>query len=701
MDIMRTSLLSVLVITLIIAGCTMFQPNPFFQEWNTPHGTPPFSQIKEFHYLPAFKAAFKQQQEEVEAIVTNTAPPTFSNTIEALDYSGALLNKVDGVFYNLRSAHTNDNLQAIAKTISPIRSKHRDDIYLNEALFERIKAVYSQKDQLDLNTEQAMLLEETYKAFVRGGANLSPEKKARFREINEKLSMLSLQFGENVLKENNRFELVIEDKKNLAGLPESVIQAASETATERGHEGKWVFTIHKPSLIPFLQYSEKRNLRKKMFNAYIMKGDHDDELDNKKILAEMAALRVEKAHLLGYPTHAHFILEENMAQDPKGVYELLDKLWSPALKMAQKEAGALQEMIDKEGGNFKLEPWDWWYYTEKLRKAKYDLDEDELRPYFQVDNVREGVFKVANKLYGITFTPRDDIEVYHEDVKVFELKEADGTHIGILFVDYFPRASKRGGAWMNSYRKQQRINGEMITPIIVNVGNFTKPTADKPALISLDETLTLFHEFGHAMHGLLSNCTYYSLSGTSVSRDFVELPSQIMEHWALEPEVLKMYAKHYKTGEPIPDALIKKIKASSQFNQGFATVEYLAASYLDMFWHTMKEAEIKNVNQFEDKVLNKIGLIPEIESRYRSTYFQHIFAGGYSSGYYSYIWSEWLDCDAFEAFKETTLFDKKTATAFRENILAKGGTEEPMNLYVKFRGRKPKIEPILENRGLL
>ncbi len=694
-------LLSVFALTLIMTGCNLFQPNPFFQEWETPHGTPPFSQINEAHYMPAFKAAFKQQQEEVEAIVKNTGPPTFRNTIEALDYTGSLLKKVDGVFYNLRSAHTNDNLQAIAKTVSPMRSKHRDDIYLNEALFERIKTVYAQKNQLDLNTEQTTLLEETYKAFVRGGANLEPEKKSRFREINEKLSLLSLQFGENVLKENNRFELVIEDAAGLAGLPDGVIQAAEETASERGHEGKWVFTIHKPSLIPFLQYAEKRDLREKMFNAYIMKGDHDDELDNKKLLAEMAALRVERAHLLGYPTHAHFILEENMAQDPEGVFGLLDKLWNPALKMAQKEADALQAMIDKEGGNFKLKPWDWWYYTEKLRKEKFDLDEDDLRPYFQVDNVREGVFKVANKLYGITFTPRDDIEVYHEDVKVFELKEADGTHIGMLFVDYFPRASKRGDAWMNSYRKEYRINDEMVTPIIVNVGNFTKPTADTPALISLDEALTLFPEFGHALHGLLSNCTYYSLSGTSVARDFVELPSQIMEHWALEPEVLKMYAKHYKTGEVISDALVKKIKASSQFNQGFATIEYLAASYLDMAWHTLEEPVQPDVNAFEDKVLNEIGLIPEIESRYRSTYFQHIFAGGYSSGYYSYIWSEWLDCDAFEAFKETSLFDNKTATAFRTNILARGGTEEPMKLYIKFRGRKPKIEPILENRGLL
>lgn len=685
---------------ILLWSCSKTTQNPFFTEWKTPYQTPPFDRIKEGHYLPAFEEGMKQQRQEIAAIVANTAPPTFENTVVALDNSGALLTKVSNVFFNMTSANTNDSLQSIAKRLAPMLSKHQDDILLNEKLFQKIKAVYQQKDQLGLDAEQNMLLEKYYKDFVRGGADLNEAQKAQLRQINEELSVLSLQFGDNVLKEDNTFQLVIEQDADLAGLPDNVKTAAAEAAKERGKEGKWVFTLHKPSLIPFLQYSEKRDLRERMLKAYINRGDNNNEFDNKKILARIAALRVKKAKLLGYKTHADFVLEENMAKTPDAVYNLLNQLWEPALTMAKKEADELQSMIYAGGHNFKLAPWDWWFYAEKVKKAKYDLDEEMLRPYFKLENVIAGVFMVANRLYGITFDERKDIPTYHPDVKVFEVKEADGSHVAILFVDYFPRASKRGGAWMSEYRQQFKLDGRMITPVICNVGNFSKPTADKPSLLSFEEVSTLFHEFGHALHGLLSNCTYQRLSGTNVARDFVELPSQIMENWASEPAVLKMYAKHFETGEAIPDELIEKIKNSSKFNQGFATVEYLAAAFLDMDWHTLTDTVEVDPIAFETQSLNRIGLIPEIVVRYRSPYFRHIFAGGYSAGYYSYIWAEVLDADAFQAFKETNIFDQERAQAFRENILARGGTEDPMVLYRRFRGAEPTIDALLEKRGL-
>jgi peptidyl-dipeptidase Dcp len=675
--------------------------NPFFADFDTPYGVPPFAKIEEEHYVPAFKEGIKQEKAEIDAIANNSEIPTFANTIEALEGTGDLLRRVSDTFGVLNESMTNDKMQAIDEEMAPLRSKHRDDMMLNAKLFQRVKSVYEQKDDLDLTTEQAMLLDKYFKDFIRGGANLEEDKKARFREINEELSLLSIKFGQNVLKETNRFEMKIEEEEDLAGLPEVVISAAAETAADRGHEGTWVFTIHKPSLIPFLQYSEKRELREKIFKAYIDKGNHNDELDNKAILSKMAALRVERANLLGYRTHAHYVLEENMAKVPENVYSLLDQLWKPALKMAKKEAEELQSMIEKEGEDFKLEAWDWWYYTEKLKKAKYDLDEEMLKPYFELNNVRNGAFYLANKLFGIQFIERHDIPKYHEDAKVFEVKEADGSHVGILYTDYYPRASKRGGAWMNAIQKQSRLGGVDVYPIITNNGNFPKPTGDKPALISSEDVGTLFHEFGHALHGLLSDSTYNRLSGTSVPRDFVELPSQIMENWVFEPEVLKAYAKHYETGEVIPQELIDKLKKTGTFNQGFATVEYLAASYLDMDWHTLEDTGLQDAEKFETESMSHIGLIPEIVVRYKSPYFNHIFSGGYSSGYYSYIWAEVLDSDAFQAFKETSLFDQKVATAFRENVLAKGGTEDPMTLYVRFRGAEPSVEPLLKKRGLM
>ena len=674
--------------------------NPFFSEFSAPFGVAPFEKIKTEHYLPAFKEGIKRQQAEIEAITGNPQKANFENTIAALEKSGHLLTTVRGVFYNLNAANTNKEMQAVAKKVAPLLSKQRDDIRLNEKLFARIKDVYDHLEQSKLTSEQKRLVQKYYKDFVRGGANLGPKEKERFREINKKLAMLTLQFGENVLKENNRFEMVLDKKEDLAGLPQNVIHAAAKAAKERGHEGKWVFTLHKPSLIPFLQYSKKRALREKMFKGYIMRGDHDDELDNKKILAKIVSLRVERANLLGYKTHADFVLDDNMAKNPANVYKLLNQVWQPALAKAKAEARDLQKMIDKEGQHFKLQPWDWWYYAEKLKKEKYAVDDEILRPYFKLENVRDGAFEVAHRLYGITFTERSDIPKYHEEVKAFEVKEADGSHIGILFTDYFPRASKRGGAWMEAFRKQSAIAGKEVSPIIYNVCNFSRPTADKPALLSFDEVLTLFHEFGHALHGLLSKGTYPLLTGTSVARDFVELPSQIMENWASEPQVLKMYARHYKTGQPIPDELITKIRNSAHFNQGFATTEFMAAAYLDMDWHTITDTTIKDVHAFEQAAMNKIGLIPEIVVRYRSPYFRHIFAGEYSSGYYSYLWAEVLDADAFQAFKEEGLFNKKRAQAFRENVLARGDSEDPMVLYKRFRGQEPSIEPLLKRRGL-
>jgi peptidyl-dipeptidase Dcp len=702
---MRRILFVLAVIVFVAAGCakkTVETPaaNPFFTEFNTPFGVPPFDQIKTEHFMPAFEKGIADQRREIEAMAKNGEPPTFANTLEALDRSGTLLKKVGAVFNNLNSSNTNDQLQQIAKDVAPKLAKHEDDIALDPGLFARVKAVYEGRDKLTLTPEQSRLLEKTYKAFVRGGANLSPDKQARLRQVNGELSVLTVKFGENILKENNAFELVIEKDADLAGLPPAVVSAAAETGKDRGKPGKWVFTLAKPSLIPFLQYSDKRDLREKMFKAYIRRGNNGNELDNKANAVKIASLRVERANLLGYKTHAAYVLEENMAKTPETVYAFLEKIWKPAVSRAKAEASEMQALIIKEGRDFKLQPWDWWFYAEKLRKAKYDLDDSALRPYFQLENVRNGAYTVANKLYGLTFTERTDIPKYQEDVRVFEVKDADGSHLGILYVDYYPRPNKEGGAWMSNYREQSIRDGRDIRPVIVNNGNFSKPTAGEPALISLEEARTLFHEFGHALHGLLTKCTYESLSGTNVRRDFVELCSQVMENWATDPAVLKMYAKHYKTGEPIPDALIEKINRSQFFNQGFETVEYVAASFLDMDWHTITEAREIDPLKFEAESMARIGLIPEIVTRYRTTYFNHIFSGGYSAGYYSYIWAAVLDSDAFEAFKETSLFDQATARSFRTNILERGDSEDPMVLYKRFRGREPRIEPLLKKRGL-
>ncbi|MGK9475434.1 M3 family metallopeptidase [Melioribacter sp. OK-6-Me] len=671
--------------------------NPLLKEWNTPFGTPPVDEIKDEHFLPAIKYAVELQKKEIEAIASNSEEPTFENTIEAMEKSGSMLDRVSRLFDALNEANTNEKLQKAAREITPILTRHEDDIYLNEKLYKRVKVLYEKKESLGLNPEQMRLLEFYYKDFVRSGADLPPEKKEELRKINEEISSLALKFSENLLKETNAVALVIDNKEDLVGLPKSVIQLAAENASAKGYEGKWVFTLQKPSWIPFLQYSPKRELREKLFKAYIKRGNNNNEYDNKEIIARIVSLRVKRANLLGYKTHADYVLEVNMAKTPDRVYKFLHELWTPALKRAKSEVKQMQKIIESEGNNFKLQAWDWWYYAEKLKREKYNLDEEMLRPYFKMENVLKGAFEVASKLYGIKFIERNDIQTYHPDVKVFEVVDENDKHIGIFYTDYYPRDGKRSGAWSSSFRVQTNIDGNFVTPLVYNVGNFSKPTADKPALMSVDEVNTLFHELGHALHSLLSNTTYHRTKW--VPRDFVELPSQIMENWALEPEVLKLYAKHYKTGEPMQDELIAKIENSKLFNQGFETVEYLAAAFLDMDWHTLTDTAIYDVEEFEKKCFDKLGKIPEIESRYQTTNFAHI-VGGYSAGYYSYIWSAVLDADAFEAFKEKgDLFDKETANAFGK-LLAKGGTKEPMQLYIEFRGREPKVDALLKRRGL-
>jgi peptidyl-dipeptidase Dcp len=701
----KLTFVSFIILIMTLVSCNKNEPcnsdNPLLCSYNTPFEVPPFEKIQNKHFKPAFEEAIKQHNDEIAAIVNNTEAPTFENTVAALDFSGILLEKIGSVFYNLNSANTNDSIQQIAQEVSPMLSAHEDEILFNAQLFSRIKAVYDQKSTLKLTPQQDRVLSETYKDFISGGAGLDSINKEKLGKINSELSVLTLKFGQNLLAETNAYKLTIDNKNDLEGLPQGLIDAAAEDAAKDGKAGKWVFTLNNPSVMPFLQYSAKRDLREKMFRAYMMRGNNGNDKDNKALINQIANLRLQRAKLLGYTDHASLVLDRNMALNSQNVYNLLNQLWEPALKRAKGEMADLQSFIDKEGKSFKLEAWDWRYYAEKVRKEKYDLDEEQLKPYFKLENVREGIFQVANKLYGLQFSEINDIPKYHPDVVAYEVKNSNGSHLAVLYLDFFPRESKRGGAWMTSYRDQYKKDGQNISPIISLVCNFTKPTADKPSLLTLDEVETFFHEFGHGLHGMLSNCTYRSVSGTSVSRDFVELPSQIMENWAVEPEVLALYAKHYKTGEAMPASIIEKMEKSQYFNQGFATVEYLAASFLDMGFHTKSDTASFNVVDFEKATLDKINLMPEIISRYRSTYFNHIFAGGYSAGYYSYVWAEILDADAFDAFKQKGIFDPSMAKAFRENILEKGGSEDPMVLYKRFRGAEPQITPLLKRRGLL
>jgi peptidyl-dipeptidase Dcp len=675
--------------------------NPFFKEWNTPFKTTPFNEIKNEHFLPAIEEGIRIHNQEIEKIVNNSEKPTFKNTIEALELSGELLNRVDLTFQNLNSANTNSEMQEISKKIAPLLAKHTDEVNLNEKLFARIKTLYNEKSRLRLTKEQTVVLNNYYSDFVRGGVNLKPKAKERFKKINEELAVLGIKFGENILNETNAYIMAVDKKEDLAGLPQSVIQEAADKAKSKGLEGKWAFTLQKPSLIPFLQFAENRELREKLYKAYINRGNNNDQYDNKENVLKLVRLRLERSRLLGYKTYADYVLEKRMAKNPATVFKFLNSLYRPALKKAKGEVAEMQKYIDKEGKHFKFAAWDWWYYAEKVKKEKYDLDEEMLRPYFKLENVRKGAFEVATKLYGLQFEERKDIQVYHPDVQAFEVKESNGKHLGIFYTDYFPRDGKETGAWCNAFRLQSNIGGNFITPVEYNVCNFSKPTADKPALLTLEEVETLFHEFGHALHGLMSNITYPNGSGR-IPVDFVELPSQIMENWATDPEVLRIYAKHYKTWDAMPKELVEKIVKSQKFNQGFKNTELLAASLLDMCWHTMKVCRVKNVNVYENTVLSRGGLIPEIASRYQSTNFRHIFAGDeYAAGYYGYIWAQVLDADAYQAFVEKgNLFDEKLALSFRKNILEKQGSDDPMAMYKRFRGREPKVDALIKKLGL-
>lgn len=689
-----------LTMGILLMGC-MKTNNPFFETYKNKYGAPPFDKIKNEHYMPAFKEGIKQHQAEIDSIATNSEAPTFTNTIEKLDFSGELLKKVSSVFFNLYSCNTNEGMEKIANEITPILTEHNDNIYLNDKLFERVQTIFHNRTKLGLTDEQIRLLEKYHRNFIRSGAALNPDQKTKLRAINKELGLAQLAFGQNVLAETNSYKKVVDKESDLAGLPESVRQAAAEAAKEAKMPGKWVFATQKASFIPVLQYSENRELRKELLMAYTTRANHNNKYNNDAVINKIIKLRTQKAQLLGFATSADFVLDDTMAKTPKAVYELLNTVWIPAVAKAKAEAAELQKLMDAEGKGEKLEPWDWWYYTEKLRKAKYNLEEEALKPYFKLENVRQGVFDLASKLYGLKFKKLSDMPVYDPDVEVFEVSDADGSLIGILYTDYFPRAGKRAGAWMNNIEDQYKKDGVNHRPIICNIGNFTKPTKDKPSLLNMDEVETLFHEFGHALHGLLTQCTYPSLSGTSVARDFVELPSQVMENWCWEPEVMKTYAKHFKTGEIMPKELMDKIQLAGTFNQGFVNTELLAASFLDMDYHMKKDTANFDVTTFEKTSLDKIGMIPQIIVRYRSSYFNHIFSGEYYAGYYSYTWAAVLDADAFQAFKETgDIYNPKVATAFRKKVLEKGDTEDPMKLYHDFRGANPNPDALLKRRGL-
>ena len=701
---------------LLIVGCQQqsnMDPNinPFFQEWNTSYEVPPFMDIKDEHYMPAYQKGMEENLSEIDAIVNNPEVPTFANTIEELERTGKLLTKVARVFSNLASSNTNPKLQELQRELSPMLSAHYDKISLNEGLFNRVEAIWQEKESLDLTSEQRKLLEDTRKQFVRSGALMSEEQKKQITEINSKISGLSTSFGQNLLAETNGFELIL-NLSDLDGLSEGAIAAASDAASQKmekaeteeekqRYKDKYVFTPHRSSMYPFLTESTRRDLREKLYKSYVMRGDNNNETDNKEIAAQIAKLRAERAQIMGYKSHAHFVLDDNMLKTPEEVYDLLTKLWKPAVKRAKVEVSDMQDVADAEGQNFKISAWDWWHYSEKVRKEKYNLDESAIKPYLSLDNVLKGVFSTTNKLWGLNFTEIFDIDLYHPDARVWEVTDKDGSHLGVFIGDYFTRSNKRGGAWMSSFKGQSNLDGRE-RPIVVNVCNFPAPVGDNPALLSFDNVVTLFHEFGHAMHGTLTDVTYGSMAGTSGPRDFIELPSQLLEHWASEPEVLKSFATHYETGEPIPDDLIEKLLNASKFNQGFINTEYLAASLLDMDWHTISaEEDLKDANRFESESMKKVGLIDEIAPRYRTTYFAHIFSGGYSSGYYSYVHAAVLDSDAFEAFKEAgDVFDPNLSSKLRATIYSKGSTEEAMDLFVQFRGRKADIGPLLKVRGL-
>lgn len=676
--------------------------NPFMTEYTTQFNIPPFEQIKTEHYLPALKAGIAEQNKEIEAIINNPEAPTFENTILALDNSGQTLNNVAYVFFAFTEALSSPELQKVDEEFTPLLTKHSDEISMNDKLFARIKKVYDERANHNYTTAQLRLIESNYKSFTRNGALLSPEKKEELKALNAELAGLYLDFNKRLLNATNAFYIVVDDKAQLAGLPESSIAVAAEEAKARGMEGKWVFTLHAPSRLPLLQYAQNRDLRKKMYEGYINLAT-EGENDNRPVINKIMQARTKKAALLGFDNFAAYMTDKVMAKTPQAAKDLLMKIWAPAIKQVKKEVSEMQAIVKSEGGKFKIEPWDYYYYAEKVRQKKYALDEDEVRKYFAVDNVVKGIFTMAERLYGVTFRELPDAPKYHPEVKVYEVLDKDGKHVSVFMTDYFPRASKRQGAWMSEFKGAYIDEyGNDVRPIIYNVGNFTKPTATTPSLLTLDEVETTFHEFGHGLHGMLTRAKYRSQAGTNVDRDFVELPSQIHEHWALEPELLKTYALHYQTGEPMPDELIKKLQDASTHNQGFATTELAGAALLDLYWNSTNFDSDVDVAAFEAKVAKELKMPKEVQFRYRSTYFKHIFGSdGYAAGYYTYLWAEVLDADGFELFKEKGIFDPATADAFRKNVLEAGGSEDPMKLYINFRGQAPNPDALLRNRGLL
>ena len=692
-------LLSIMIMT----GCNqeeMKSDNPFFSDYTTSFKVPPFNEIDTTHYLSAFERGINEQKAEIDAIVNNEEPPSFENTILPFDKSGELLDKVSAVFFSLNSAETNPDMQRIAREVSPKLTAHRDNIGLNEALFSRVKAVYESRHDAGLDEQQIRVVEKYYDDFERNGANLSDSDKEKLRELNQKISKNQIDFRENLLAETNKnFRLVIDNEADLAGLPDEIVAAAAELGQQEDMEGKWLFTLQKPSMIPFLQYADNRDLREKIYRGYFMRGNNNDEFDNKEAIWNILKFRAERAELIGYPDHASYVISNNMAATPERVYEFLRNVMDPALKVASKDRDDMQKIIDREGGSFRLASWDWWYYAEKLKKEKFDLDESQLKPYFVLDNVRDGMFYVANRLYGLSFTRLTDMPVYHNEVQVFEVKDRDNQHVAVLYMDFHPRPGKRVGAWCGRFRQQTYRQGEKIYPVVTMVMNFTRPVGDQPALLTWDEVNTMFHEFGHALHGFFTDGEYDRTAGR-LPRDMVELPSQVMENWTSQPEVLNVYAKHYENGEVIPQELVDRLLNSLKFNEAFNTVEYIAASILDLDWHTKGGQTNLNVLDFEDQSMKEIGLMEEIIPRYRTTYFNHI-VGGYAAGYYVYLWAAVLDSDTFEAFLESgDIFNQEIAESFRLNVLEQGGNDEGMVQYIKFRGQEPSIDPLLRKRGL-
>lgn len=697
---MKAKIFTLMSTALVLASCCN-NDNPLLQKFDTPFQTPPFDKIEIAHFKPAFQKAIKENNKEIESIVNNKEAATFDNTILALNNSGSLLRQVELIFSCMNENMSDDAYQALSAEVIPMLSAHSDEISMNDKLFTRIKTLHDNRDALGLDPLAMRTLEKYYKDYVRRGAGLNPEQKEQLKKLNSEIATGCLKYSENLLKENNAFKLVINNTDDLAGLSKDVIAAAAEEAKTEGMDGKWVFTTSKPSMLPFLEMSAKPELREKLYNAYYNRANNDNEFDNKEILSKIVSLKTQKANLLGYNTFAELAVEKNMAKTPENVYGLLMQLWTPAIEQSKVELKELQKLADKDGITMKGS--DWWYYSAKLRKEKFDLSEDDLKPYLKLENVREGMFFLANKLFGITFEKNTNIPIYHPDVETFEVKDAAGKHMAILYMDYHPRASKGGGAWCSELRSYNYNNGEEILPLITISCNFTKPVGDTPALLSWEETETLFHEFGHALQGMFTRGKYAQVAGT-LALDMVELPSQIMENWVAEPELMKMYARHYQTEEVIPDALIEKIHASSKFNQGWITTEHIAAALLDMDWHSGTSTEPQDAAQFEQSFNVKYGMIPEILPRYRSTFFSHIFSGGfsYSAGYYVYTWAGVLDTDAFQAFKETgDIYNQEVAEKYRKYILEEGGYDEGMVQYLKFRGSEPSVKPLLEKRGFL